>query len=261
MLKAIWRYRGFIWGLAARDFQSRYLNSILGSLWAILNPLAIIVVYTIIFSQVMRAKLPEIDNSLAYSIYMCAGLLPWNYFIETLQRFQNVFLEQGNLLKKVSFPRTSLPIYVVISSTINFSIIFGLFIVFLLITGQFPGWYFLGVFPLLLLQQMFAVGIGMFLGTINVFFRDIGHAFGVFLQFWFWLTPIVYPIKAVPEKFKSIFELNIMYPIVKSFQTIFVYQKWPQWNELFIPFLGALIMMLLGYVTFKKLEKEMVDEI
>src|SRR3972149_990461 len=84
MLRATWQYRGFVWGMVKREFQVRYLNSLLGSLWAVLNPLAMIIIYTVIFSQVMHARLPGVDDTLAYSLYVCAGLLPWTYFTELL---------------------------------------------------------------------------------------------------------------------------------------------------------------------------------
>jgi hypothetical protein len=107
MLRSIWSYRGFISGSVKREFQSRYRNSLLGAAWTVLNPLAMIVVYTIIFSQVMKARLPGADNGFAYSIYLCAGVLTWGLFAEIVSRVQNVFLEHANLIKKINFPRLS----------------------------------------------------------------------------------------------------------------------------------------------------------
>lgn len=261
ILRALWHYKGFVFGLVQRDFSSRYLNSILGSLWSILNPLANILVYTLIFSQVMRSRLPGIDDTLAYSIYLCAGLLPWNYFSETLLRMQNVFIDQGNLLKKVSFPRSALPLYILISSTINFLIIYALFIGFLLIVGKFPGDYIFGIIPLLVLQQCFAVGVGIFVATLNVFFRDVGHVIGVIMQFWFWFTPIVYSLQTIPESFKSIFQLNVMGNVIRGYQDIFLYNRWPEWSSLYIMIIITCFFLIVGYLTFKKLDREMVDEL
>lgn len=122
IIRSIWNYKNFILGMVKRDFQSRYLNSTLGLVWAIVNPLALILVYTLIFTQIMQAKLPEIESQWAYSIYLCAGVLPWNYFVESIQRMQNLFFEQSNLIKKLNFPKITLPVYILISSTINFVI-------------------------------------------------------------------------------------------------------------------------------------------
>jgi lipopolysaccharide transport system permease protein len=129
MLRSIWTYRGFILGSVKREFQSKYRNSMLGAAWTVLNPLAMIIIYTVIFSQIMRAKLPGIDSTFAYSIYLCAGVLIWGLFAEITGRCQNIFLENANLIKKLSFPRICLPTIVVLSSGLNFSISFGLFTV------------------------------------------------------------------------------------------------------------------------------------
>src|SRR3954465_3317713 len=104
LLAGAWSYRGFILGSVQREFQSKYRNSMLGAAWTVLNPLAMIVVYTVIFSQVMRARLPGMDSKFAYSIYLCAGVLTWALFAEIVGRAQNVFLENANLIKKISFP-------------------------------------------------------------------------------------------------------------------------------------------------------------
>ena len=148
----------------------------------------------------MKAKLPGVDSTIAYSIYLCAGLLTWGLFAEIVGRAQNIFLEHANLMKKLSFPRMTLPVIVVLSAGLNFAIIFGLFLLFLLVTGNFPNWLILGTIPVLAVQVAFSVGLGITLGVLNVFFRDVGQFFGIFTQFWFWLTPIVYPASILPEE-------------------------------------------------------------
>jgi lipopolysaccharide transport system permease protein len=261
ILKALWQYRAFILGLVARDFRAKYLNSVLGSLWAILNPLAQILVYTLIFSQIMQAKLPGIDDTLGYSVYLVAGLLGWQFFAEVLGRMQNIFLEQSNLLTKANFPRTSLPLYVVLSASINYVILMLIFIGFLIITGRAPNISIIGIIPLLIIQQTFAIGLGIFLATLNVFFRDIAHGMGIVLQFWFWLTPIVYPVQIVPEKLNWILEINPMTWIIQGYQNIFLYGSWPIWEEGTVIITIAGLFLILGYFTFVKLDKEMVDEL
>lgn len=247
--------------MVKRDFKSRYMNSVLGSVWSILQPLAIILVYTLIFSQIMGARLPGEDNTLAYSIYLCAGLLPWQYFNETLVRLQGVFIDQGSLLKKVNFPRTSLPIFIVISVTINFLIISALYLVFLLIIGRFPGWEIFNVIPLLIIQQMFALGLGLIVGSLNVFFRDVGHFLGIVLQFWSWLTPIVYARSIVPDDIQWFFKWNLMVPIIEGFHSIFLSNKTPDYSSLLPVTLISVGLLIAAYFVFKKLDKEMVDEL
>ena len=261
MLKPVWAYRGFILGSVKREFQSKYRNSLLGAAWNVLNPLAMIVVYTVIFSQVMKARLPGVDSTFAYSIYLCAGIITWGLFAEITGRAQNIFLEHANLLKKLSFPRLCLPTVVVLNASVNFAIIFVLFSAFLLITGNFPGWAFLALIPLLVIQVAFSIGLGITLGVLNVFFRDVGQLFGVVLQFWFWLTPIVYSRTILPESVRPLMELNPMAGLVGAYQTILVNGQWPQWQSLWLVTLLAVLLCGLGIRLFRKHAGEMVDEL
>ena len=261
MLRGVVAYRGFILGSVKREFQAKYRNSLLGALWTVLNPLAMIVVYTVIFAQVMQAKLPGVTSSFGYSIYLCAGVLTWGLFAEMVGRGQNVFLDNANLLKKLSFPRLCLPIIMVLSAALNFAIIFLLFTLFLVLSGNFPGWAFLAVFPVLMLQVIFATGLGMSLGVLNVFFRDVGQFFGIVLQFWFWFTPIVYPLNVVHEGIRSVISLNPMTPVVSAYQGILVSGLWPDWGSLVPTGVLGLLLCLLGMQLFRKRAGEMVDEL
>jgi lipopolysaccharide transport system permease protein len=259
--KALWRYRGFVWGMVARDFRARYLGSVLGASWAIAQPLAQIVVYTLIFSQAMGARLPNVRDPLAYSLYLCAGILTWSYFVEVLQRSQTVFLEQANLLKKVSFPRVTLPTYVFVSATVNFAIAWGLFLAFLLASGRWPGWPLLALVPLLLVQQALAVGLGLTLGVTNVFFRDVSQVIAVALQFWFWLTPIVYPLDALPSGVRDVIAWNPLLPLISAYQGIIVDHRWPAWSGLWPVCVLTLVIAFMADAAFRNLSGPMVDEL
>ena len=261
MFKTLLAYRGFILGSVKREFQAKYRNSLFGAAWTIINPLAMILVYTIIFSQIMRAKLPGVDNTFAYSIYLCAGVLTWGLFSEITSRAQGVFLDNANLIKKINFPRLCLPVIVVISASINFAIVFGLFTLFLIVTNNFPGWAFIAIFPLLLIQILFAIGLGISLGVLNVFFRDVGQAFGIVLQFWFWLTPIVYTSSTLPEAIRPLIVLNPMVNITAAYQGILVTGTWPVWIDLIPLLIIALLLCGLGLILFRKHAGEMVDEL
>lgn len=261
MLKALWSYRGFILASVKREFQSKYSNSLLGAAWTVLNPLAMIFVYTVIFAEVMRAKLPGVNNSFAYSIYLCAGVLTWGLFAEIIGRGQTVFLENANLLKKLSFPRLCLPMIIVLSALLNFAIVFGLFTVFLVISGNFPGDAFLAMLPLLTILVLFSVGLGISLGVLNVFFRDIGQIFGIILTFWFWLTPIVYPAGALPSTIRDVMIWNPMAALMDGFQQIFIANRWPHWGDLWPISLLALILCATGLRLFRRHAGELVDEL
>lgn len=261
MLNKIWSYRGFILGNVRREFQAKYRNSLLGSFWSIIQPLSMIVVYTVIFANVMRAKLPGVDSTFAYSIYLCAGTLTWGLFAEITGRGQNVFIENANLIKKLNFPRICLPVVVILNAGLNFAIVFSLFTVFLALTDNFPGWVYLGLFPLLLLEVAFAIGLGVTLGVLNVFFRDVGQFFSVLLQFWFWFTPVVYPMSILPDAIRPWIERNPMTALMTAYQDILVAGQWPQWETLWPLTVSALLICLLGYRLFRKRSGELVDEL
>lgn len=261
MLRPVWRYRGFVLGNVKREFQLKYRNSLLGAAWTILNPLAMIVVYTVIFSQVMRAKLPGIDSTFGYSIYLCAGVLTWGLFTEIVTRSQNMFLDNANLLKKINFPRLCLPVTVVATAMLSFSIVFGLFVGFLVISGNFPGMAFIALVPLLALLVLFAVGLGLVLGVLNVFFRDVGYFFGVFVTFWFWLTPIVYPPTILPQWVQPWMQLNPLAPFMAAVQGVLVRGEWPDWMSLFPLLILSVLLCLVGLRLFRRRAGEMVDEL
>jgi len=261
MLRALWHSRGFVFGSVQREFQSKYRNTMLGAVWTVLNPLAMILVYTLIFSQVMQSRLPGDASRYGYSIYLCAGVLAWGLFAEITSRAQNMFLEQANLLKKISFPRICLPVIVVLNALINFGIIFGLFTVFLVVTGQFPGAAFVLLLPLLALQVALAIGLGLVLGVLNVFFRDIGQFFQIFIQFWFWFTPIVYPASILPAELRPLLAWNPMAAVIQSWQTVLLTGRAPDWASLLPAAVAAVLLCTLGMRLFRKRAGEMVDEL
>ncbi|MFC5551308.1 ABC transporter permease [Massilia aerilata] len=263
MLRGLWTYRGFVFGSVKREFQAKYMNAMLGALWSLLSPLAMIVVYTVIFSEVMHNKLPgaDADARFAYSIYLCAGILTWGLFAEIIARAQNMFIEQANLIKKISFPRICLPLIVVLNALVNFGIIFGLFTLFLLASGSFPGLVFLALIPVLLIQLLLALGIGMIAGVLNVFFRDVGQFVTIAMQFWFWFTPVVYPVTILPPEVRALLGWNPMARLVLAYQEILVKGMAPDWTSLLPVLALALLLCMLGLRLFRRRAGEMVDEL
>lgn len=261
LLKELWDYRGFITGSVKREFQVKYQKSILGAAWNVINPLAMIFVYTVIFSKLMRAKLPGVEGQFSYSIFLCSGVLTWGLFVEVTTRSQNVFIEKANLIKKLSFPRITLPVIVVMSALVNFIIGYSLFFCFLLVSGNFPGWVCLYLIPILLVQLLFSIGLGITLGILNVFFRDVGQLYGVVLQFWFWFTPIVYSPAILPERLKVWLWLNPLASIINSYQRLFVEGKVPEWQSLMFPTILGIALCVFGLRLYKSCSGDMVDEL
>jgi lipopolysaccharide transport system permease protein len=261
LFRAAWRSRGFIASSVQREFSARYRNSLLGAAWAVINPLAMVAVYMLIFSQLMQARLPGSSNTIDYGIYLCAGILSWGLFAEIIQRSTTVFLDHADLIRKMNFPRICLPLIVLANAGVNFAIIFGLFLLVLLASGNFPGVYLLALLPVIAILGVLALGLGILAGILNVFFRDAGQFFGILLQFWFWFTPIVYPLSILPEGVVPFVAANPLTPLIASQQAIALGSGWPDWGALFAPALAALVVVVLALALFRRRADEIVDEL
>lgn len=261
MIRECWGFRGFIIASVRRDFASRYLGTQLGFFWAIAQPLTTILIYTLVFAEIMKPSLPGHDAKFAYSIYLCAGILIWQLFADLLSRSVGVFVHNAGLLKKANLPKLALPIIVALSGLSNFAVVAALFLVFLVATGNFPTHSILAMLPVIMVVVALALGIGLLLGTINVFYRDIEQSTMMVLQFWFWLTPIVYPGRALPSFFASILQWNPMWPIVNFTQTIFLENQVPAIASLAYPACVAAGLFAIGLVAFRRLSGEIVDEL
>lgn len=257
----LWRFRSFILGSVRRELQARYRNSILGVSWVIFPALAQIIIYTLIFSKLIGARLPGSDDLMGYSIYLCAGIVAWSFHAELITRNTGVFLDNSNMIKKLLFPRICLPGIVAASSLLNFSIILALLLGFLSMTGRLPGLPIFSLVPLTVLLLVLSSSLGLALGVINVFFRDVGHLTQIVLQFWFWFTPIVYPVSILPEYVQRLVALNPMTAIVGAYQEVLLYQRWPDWGSLIGVLTLAIFLMLWSLLLYRRNAAEMVDEL
>ena len=262
-ITSIWEYRDFILSTVKRELQSKYRNSLLGAAWTFINPLCMILVYTFVFSKVMQAKLPGASDysPFHYSIYLCSGIFTWGLFAEIITRSVSIFMDNSTLLKKVAFPRICLPVIITLSSTLNFFIVLAIFTIFILIIGNFPGLAYVGILPLLLILISFASGLGITLGVLNVFFRDIGQFTSILLQFWFWLTPIVYSADILPSSAKLVVTLNPIAPLIAGFQDIFVARVPPNPYTLIYPVVVSSLLCLTALILFRTHSADIVDEL
>ena len=259
MFLAVWAYRFFIVSSIKTEFISKFVRSRFGGLWIVLHPLALVLVYAFILSQIMTAKLPGVATQYAYPIYILSGIVGWTLFSEILGRSLTVFIDNGNLLKKISFPKLSLPLIVIGSALINFFLLCVMMFIVFGFLGHLP-YHFLYWLPLLIIITVaLAVGMGLFFGILNVFIRDIGQMITVVLQFWFWLTPVVYMVSIIPQKHHWIVMLNPMTGITMGFQNVLLYDKAPDFNILIYPSLVAFIFLVLAMILFKKASEEMAD--
>jgi len=260
-LNTIFTHRNFIYGSVRQDLAIRYKKSIFGVFWLILQPLSTILVYTIVFSQVMQPRLPDAKGPYDFSIFLCSGLLTWALFADILNRSQSMFTENANLLKKLNFPRICIPVIEVTSATLTFCFTIMIFFCFLIILGHFPGFVVMSILPIIALQIALAASLGLTLGVLNVFFRDIGHALAVILQFWFWLTPIVYPLSIIPKWAQAIVNLNPMTAVVIAYQNVFTQGSIPSFKMLLPTFIVTLLTLFASLMLYSKKSNEMVDEL
>ncbi|MED7819503.1 MULTISPECIES: ABC transporter permease [unclassified Francisella] len=258
-LLSIYLYRGFVISSIKRELSAAFARSKLGGLWTIINPLAQVLIYALILSNVLAAKLPNIDNKYAYAIYLMAGTLAWNLNNELISRGLNIFTSNAGVLQKMNFPKIVLPCIAVGSAVINNILLFlAVTIIFFLLGHGFNLTIFWLV-PLTFVVVLLGIGLGMIVGVINVFLRDIGQFIPIVLQVWFWFTPIVYPETIIPEKYRGLLSLNPMYSIVDAYHNVLVYGIRPHLFSLLYITLFSLLLLAFALFLFKRSSAEMVD--
>lgn len=259
MLRGLWQYQHFVFSSIRNEFKCRFARSKLGGMWIIINPLSQVLIYALILSNVLAAKIPGIENKYSYAIYLMAGLLAWTLFSEIINRCLNLFIEQGNLMKKMNFPRITLPSIVIGSCLLNYILLFiAMLAIFALLGHQFS-FVMLWLLPLTITLVALALGIGLTLGILNVFLRDLGQVVPIILQVWFWFTPIVYPENIIPENYQHLMNLNPMYPIVNAYHEILVYNNAPELYAISMISIIALAALFLSLFLFRRASSEMVD--
>lgn len=259
MLLAIWHYRHFILTSIRNDLRTRFARSKLGATWAILQPLAQGAIYALVLGRVLGSKMPHTDNKYAYVIYLLAGLLGWTLFAELITRCLTIFVDNASLLKKMVFPRICLPLIVSGSSLLNNLFLLAATLVIFLLVGNYPGWIWLWVPVLMAITLLFGLALGLVLGVLNVFVRDVAQVMNVVMQLWFWLTPIVYAINILPGTFYLVLRINPMYAIVSSYQQVLLWRHPPHFKTLGAIVVVSLVLLALGLGLFRRASPDMVD--
>lgn len=255
MFKNIYNYREFFKTSVSKEFRGKYKKSALGVLWSFINPLLQILVYSVVFSFITRSN---IDN---YTIFLIVGLIPWNFFSNTIMQSTPSIVINGGIIKKIYFPREILPISVVTSNLINFLISCLIIVIALFISGIGITRYAL-FFPLiLLLQYLFLIGMSLVISSVTVYIRDLEHFVNVLLMLWLYATPVLYEASLIPVKLQTLFKLNPMYHIIGAYRDILYYQVLPDFKDLGIMFIVCTIFFMFGYSIFKKLEKRFAEEL
>ncbi|MGH8156487.1 MAG: ABC transporter permease [Rhodanobacter sp.] len=259
ILAAIWSYRHFIVSSIKNDLRARFARSKLGALWMVLQPLAQVAIYALVLSRIMAAKLPGIDNRYAYVIYLMAGMIAWSLFAEVVTRSMSMFVDSGSLMKKMAFPRVCLPIIIGGSSLVNNVLLLLTSIGVFLLTGQPLSLAMLWLPLLIGINLAFGLGIGLILGVLNVFVRDVAQVMTVMLQLWFWFTPIVYMPTIIPDRLRAVLEFNPMMHMAVAFQDVLLYGRAPRIPGLAVIAVAATVLLLFSLILFRRAAPEMVD--
>lgn len=257
IFKDLYNYRELLKTSVKKDIGGKYKHSFLGVLWSFINPLLQILVYALIFPLVMKNGGSYKD----YTVFMVCGLIPWAYFTTVINRASFIMIENGNILKKVYFPRSILPLSLVTSETINFLVSCIIILAFIVIKG-FGISKIILFFPLvLLIQYVLLLGIALIFSAVTVYMRDIQHFIGVVLQLLFYATPIVYSIDTIPENFRWILKWNPMTYIIEGYRAIFYNQTMPDLKSLGVLGIISIIILIVGYLLFNKLQKRFAEEL
>ena len=259
MLRNLWSYKNFICSSVGNEMRLRFARSKFGCFWMVLNPLAQVAIYTLVLSNVLQARIPGAQDQYSYAIYLMSGLLAWNLFAEVITRCLSLFVVQANLMKKINFPRITLPAIVVGICLLDNLLLYAAIFLTTLLLGSALSSAMLLVLPLTLVVVALAAGIGLLLGIINVFVRDTGNVVPIILQLWFWFTPIVYPYSIIPETYRGILLLNPMFSIVEAYQSIFFRNSIPEFDKLLFPSILAVFFLGLSFFVFRKAIAEMID--
>lgn len=260
--RELYQYIDLIKDLAARELRIRYLGSIMGKYWNIVHPIIVIAMYTIIFSKLLgvRANTSHNDSTWAYASFLCAGLIPWNFFSELLQRSTGSFQEFAHLLKKVKFPLLVLHLSIVASTMVTFSINMAIYLLFLALTGHTFSATVLLLPVVVLLQALFTVGLGMITSVVNAFFRDMQQIIVIGLQLLFWATPVVYNPTQVPEKYRLLSDLNPMTHCIAIYRSVLLGEP-VSWASVGTFTAIAFVLFAAGVVIIWKSEPEVLDQI
>ncbi len=258
-LRVLWHYRGFVQSAVINEFKIRYARSRLGLLWLIVQPLSQVVIYAVILSKVLSSKLPGVTTHYGYVLYLMSGMLAWHLFSEIVTRCSTVFIEQANLIKKMNFPRITLPMIVLGSSLVNHLMLMVASLFIFVCLGHFPGLEIVWLPVLIFALAAFSLGIGWILGMMSVFIRDLTQVTPILMQLIFWATPIVYPLEIIPERLQMLLLYNPLYPFIRAYQQLFLQHMAPNAQQLFFCILFPMVLLGFSYFVFRRASPEMAD--
>lgn len=251
-----WRYRGLLATLVQRDIQVLYKQAVLGAAWAIIQPVLAVIIFSVVFGFLMKVPTPA---GVPYPIFVFAAVLPWNYFAEGLRRGANGLVAEGDIIRKVYFPRILIPLSGAIAPLLDLAIGLGVLLILMLAYGMAPSWHIVAVIPLALVAGALALAVSLWLGPINVRYRDVKHTVPFLIQVWMYASPLVYPLEIVPEQWRWLYALNPMVGVIEGFRWAIIGQGAPDLSAMGIGLVLIVLLLLGGLVFFRKNEHSFAD--
>lgn len=262
MIINLWAHRHLVFQRAWEELRVRYTGSAMGIFWNVLNPLAQILIYTAVFSLIIPMALPgKMSRPAGFALYLCSGFLPWMAFLECVTRGTNSFLENATYLKKLPIPEQVFVAQNALSATFSLCISMILLLIICLVLSHPFTWTWLLLIPILLLFQGLAFGLGLTLGCVNVFFRDVNQIVIVGLQMWMWLTPIVYVIDILNPTLQTIWKCNPVFPYIDAAHKALLFNEVPPLWEWLTMVGWCLGSWIIGYFVLRKLRPEIRDQL
>lgn len=253
--KEIYAYREMIFSLVRRDLKGRYKGSVLGFLWTFINPLLQLMVYTFVFSTVMRSGIED------YYLFLFVALVPWLFFSTSLTGGASSILAQKEMVKKIYFPREILPIAYTTSQFVNMLLSFIVIFIILLISGKGLNTEALLYLPIIMfIEYILSLGVAMLSSAVTVYFKDFEYILGILAMAWQFLSPVMYAVDMVPEEVMPIFKMNPMTPILIAYRDILYYKKSPDLSTLIQAIIFGVILLIVGWLIFGKLKRHFVEE-
>lgn len=250
-----WRYRELIYFFAWRDVKVRYKQAVLGAAWAVLQPLLTMLVFTVFFGRL--AKVPS--DGIPYPLFAYVGLVLWTYFSGVLGQASQSLVSNSNLITKVYFPRATLPLSNVLGGLLDFVISFGFVVIMIAYYRIQPGWPMLLAPTFVLAAIMFTLGAGLLIASLNVWYRDVKYVIPLVIQLWLFVTPVIYPMSFVPERFRLVMSLNPLAGIVEGFRVCLLLGRWPDPMLTAASFAATLAVLVLGMTCFRRMERTFAD--
>ncbi|MES1156698.1 MAG: ABC transporter permease [Alphaproteobacteria bacterium] len=256
-LDDVWRYRELLSALIVRDLKVLYRQAALGVAWAVLQPIFAVTIFTVVFGHFVRMP----TEGAPYPVFAFAAVLPWTYFAEGMRRSATGLVSDSELVRKVYFPRLVMPIASVIGPLVDFAVAFVVLLAVMLIYGVMPTWRLLAIPPLLLLTTGLALGIGLWLGPLNVRFRDIKHTLPFLTQVWMYASPVIYPLSLIPTQFRWLYSLNPMVGVIEGFRWALLNKGNPDFGAMGIGAAAIVVLLFTGLIFFRRMERQFADMI